>query len=233
MVRAFPHQQRDAAENERHDQRCQERAYPYTLFRGCKCALDGVGKSDALTRFLTKCLNDFDCAKGFRNDGADAGDIILAGARCLFQPPAEKNDWQYNNRNARQKPNGQTWSQAKKQCHAADADKDIPQRNGHRGANNLFDNRRICGHPARDFAGPILFKKAWRKPKQVALNGNADVADDAFAQPADKVKTECCRNTDDNDNAQQQIKIWRGVAAIFRKALINNQPQAIWDSQCR
>ena len=97
----------------------------------------------------------------------------------------------------------------------------------------MFDNRRIGGHSAGDFPWSVFFEKARGQAQQILLHRNTNITHHALAQPADKVKAECRRNADDDDDTQQQIEIWRRVAAIFDKAFIDDQPQAIGNGKRR
>ena len=110
----------------------------------------------------------------------------------------------------------------------ADAHDEVAQRDRDGGADDLFDDRGVDGHPAGDFGRAVLFEEAGREAQQVAVHREADVGDDPLAEPADEIEAGRGGERHDDHQHQQIFEPARDIAVCRRaEAAVDDQLEGI------
>ena len=202
-------------------------------FGGIKCTFDSAAEPFMFPVLLAKGLDDFHGAQGFRDHCTHIRYPVLAGAGDIGELPADKDDRQHDDGNRQQQSGRQGRSESEQIDDPAEADHDIAKRDRYRCSHNLFDHRRIRRHPRSDFRGPVFLEKARRQTQQIVLNGEPDIRDHPFSQPADKIEAEGGCDSQNRDNPQQTLKIRRDIAVPCYEALVDDGFEARRDRQRR
>ena len=100
----------------------------------------------------------------------------------------------------------------------ADAHDDVAQRDRDGGADDLFDDRGVDGQPAGDFGRAVFLEESGRQAQQIAVHREADVGDDALAEPGDEIEARRGGERHDDDQHQQIFEPARDVAGLARAA---------------
>ena len=182
---------------------------------------------------LAKGLDDFHGTQGFRDHCTHIRYPVLAGAGDIGELPADKHDRQHDDGNRQQQPGRQGRSESEQIDDAAEADHDIAERDRYGCPDHLFDHRRIRRHPRSDFGGSVFLEKARRQTQQIVLNGEPDIRDHPFSQPADKIEAEGGCDSQNGDNPQQTLKIRRDIAVPCYEPLVDDGFEARRDRQRR
>jgi hypothetical protein len=104
-------------------------------------------------------------------------------ARVIAHALAEQRDRQDDQRDADHQHARQLRRDREQVDQPADAGEGVAQRDRHRAADDLFDQRCVGSETRGDLGRAILLEEARRQAEQVALHVGADVRDDAFAEP--------------------------------------------------
>jgi hypothetical protein len=105
------------------------------------------------------------------------------------------------------------------------------QGDGDGGPDDLLDDRRVDCDPAGDLGRPVFLKEARGEPQEVAVDGKADVGDDALAEPADEIEADRCGQRHDDHQKHQILEPAGDVPA--GETLVDDQLEGIGDARCR
>jgi hypothetical protein len=233
--RAAPHQQGQRAEDQEHDHCGHDRADADPPLGRGEGPLDCGGEAFGLAMLLVEGLDDLARPQHFGDQRADLGHAVLAGARDGAQAAAEPDDRQHDEDDARDQPQGQRRLEVEQVARPADRHDRVAQcdRNGR--ADDLLDQRGVGGHPRGYLPRAVFLEEAGREAQEVALHRQADVGDDALAQPGHGIEPYRRAQRQDDDNYQQVLEPAADVARIAtaREAAVDDQAKARRDRQGR
>ena len=185
-----------------------------------------AGEALALAALLVERLDDLHRAEHFAGDRADVGDAVLALGRYGADLAPEDDDRDDDERNAEQHHPGELGREEEQDDDAGDRHDDVAQRDRHGGADDLFDDRRVDGQPAGDLGRAVFLEVTGREAEQIAVHREADVGDDALAEPGDEVEARRGGDRHDHHQDEEVLEPRRDVAAA-PEAAVDDQLEGI------
>ena len=236
VVAADPQDRADGAEHGDDDDGAEQGVHPHPPDGGGEGLLDPHAEAAALVRLAAERLHRAHRADGFVDVGGDVGDLVLAQPRQTPHAAAEEDQRQHDAQHDQEHHASQLRAGDRQQDRAANQQQQVAQRHRRGGAEDRLQHGGVGDQPRQDLTRPGGLEEGRAEADDVAVDGAADVGDDALADPRDEEVAAVAGGGEQGDNAehddQRLVEQRRNGAA---KALVDQpaQPEAEGEHRAR